>query len=131
MKEKYKLGTVIVERELDLSIGRKKQKVLVRIGKPKRCKDEKMDWYCPFQISGLDIEGIKVAFGIDSIQSLQLAMERIGAILQFRKSPRKLTWLDDERLGFPLPEIPEMFLKKERVWHKTLTKKSIAKKLKK
>ncbi|MBM9502133.1 hypothetical protein JWG44_17890 [Leptospira sp. 201903071] len=126
MREKFKLGTVIAKRELDLSQGKTKQKVIVKIGKPKPSEDKKMDWYCPFQIQGLGLDEIKVSFGIDSIQALQLAMEMIGSILRLhyqRINPGKLTWLNEENLGFPLPETPEMFLKKEIAWKKLLQRK--------
>ncbi|WP_016754739.1 hypothetical protein [Leptospira santarosai] len=58
MKQQYKLGTVIAERELSLKVGRKKQTVLIRIGKPKISNDPKMDWYCPFQISKIGLERV-------------------------------------------------------------------------
>ncbi|EMO73581.1 DUF6968 family protein [Leptospira santarosai] len=92
MKQQYKLGTVIAERKLSLKVGRKKQTVLIRIGKPKISNDPKMDWYCPFQISKIGLDTIKAAHGIDSIQALLLAMKMIEAILvHFQKSnPGKL-----------------------------------------
>ncbi|MDI7182678.1 DUF6968 family protein [Leptospira santarosai] len=128
MKQQYKLGTVIAERKLSLKVGRKKQTVLIRIGKPKISNDPKMDWYCPFQISKIGLDTIKAAHGIDSIQALLLAMKMIEAILvHFQKSnPGKLTWLNQEYLGFPLPETLETNLRKERVWRKTFKKKSVS-----
>ncbi|WP_241547874.1 hypothetical protein [Leptospira stimsonii] len=65
LKKKFKLGTVIPQRELEFSIGRKKQKIIVTIGKPKPAKEETMDWYCPFQIQGIGLEGIKGTFGME------------------------------------------------------------------
>ena len=36
-------------------------------------------WYCPWQIVGLGAEQVRAAYGIDAFQSLQLAMQMIGA----------------------------------------------------
>lgn len=45
-------------------------------------KIKKSDCYFLFQIQGLGLDKIKVSFGIDSTQALQLATEMIGSILR-------------------------------------------------
>ncbi|WP_408611671.1 DUF6968 family protein [Leptospira ainlahdjerensis] len=99
---------------------------MVTIGKPKPFKDEKIDPYCPFQIQGIGFDEIKAAFGIDSIQALQLTVEMIGSILRLHSqklNSGKISWQNKERLGFPFPDTPEIFLKKEIARQKLLQRK--------
>ncbi|WP_425460680.1 DUF6968 family protein [Leptospira gomenensis] len=84
-----------------------------------------MDWYCPFQISGIGSDKIKVTHGIDSIQALLLAIQIIGTILvvHFQNSnPGKLTWLNQEQLGFPFFDSPETNPEKVKAPHPILKK---------
>lgn len=130
---RYRLGAVIAERELDLKISsRKKAKVIVRIGKPKPDGKITADWYCPIQILGIGEDKVKSAFGIDSVQALEQAFQMISAILTLfyqRHHPGKLTWLGKSRLGFPLPETPDDYLRKERYWARLIKSKSKSKTL--
>lgn len=131
---KYRLGTIVAERELDLQVSpRKKAKVLVRIGKPKPDGKITDDWYCPIQILGLGEERVKAAYGIDAVQALEMAFLMISADLTLyfqRLHPGKLTWLGEHRLGFPPPETPDDYLRKERAWARFVQKKSKAKVIK-
>ena len=78
--------------------------VRVSIGKPQPFPENE-GYYCPFLISGVGRERIKCVGGVDAIQSLQLAMQMIGADLEFlrREKQTKLEWKGDPDggLGFP------------------------------
>jgi len=63
---------------------------------------------CPYQILGTGDEKVRYAGGVDAVQALQLAMEKIGAELYFkldRQLGGKLRWEAGQQgdLGFPLP----------------------------
>ncbi|MBS2033326.1 MAG: hypothetical protein JST54_35965 [Deltaproteobacteria bacterium] len=95
------IGPVFAERTFDL-VG-KRQKLVVKIGKPKRFRGGG-GFYCPFQFRGGGVNRIRYAGGVDAVQALQLAMERIGVDLRHFAPP--LTWdagMDGD-LGFPTPE---------------------------
>ncbi|WP_225913696.1 hypothetical protein [Leptospira yasudae] len=53
MKSKYKLGTVIAQREIRIQFGNEKYEITMRISKPKPHPETDLDWYCPFQILGI------------------------------------------------------------------------------
>ena len=95
---------IIATRELTLEDGKK---VTVVIGQPRKF-DEGDDYYCPFQISGIDNGRISYAGGIDAIQAFELALKKIGTILYTSEEAKsgKLTWDAgvDGYLGFPLPD---------------------------
>ncbi len=101
------VGDIFLTRELYL-IGETKRKILVKIGKPEKYPGSQ-DYYCPYQIIGLELESdkVKYAMGIDQIQAVQLTMERIGAVLYTSKEykEKSLRWIEDENcdLGFPVP----------------------------
>lgn len=78
--------------------------VLIRIGKP-RPYPEGDNSYCPFEIVGLEYEISSRAGGVDDVQSLQLAIERIGITLNTynQETGGNLFWFTegDPDLGFP------------------------------
>src|ERR1035441_6334435 len=67
----------IAERTLTATIDNKSFDILVRFGKP--LLHPKGDWACPYQIAGIGDEKVRLAFGIDAVQALQLAMLAAGA----------------------------------------------------
>jgi hypothetical protein len=97
------LEEIIVERRLSRGDGRP---VIVRIGKPVPYP-EGDNFYCPFDIAGLDRVILSRAGGVDGVQALQLAMQKIGVILQGhnKETGDGLFWLDgdDPDLGFGAP----------------------------
>lgn len=78
--------------------------VLVTIGKPVPTEDME-DYYCPFSIEFLGKKKISYAVGIDSVQALQLALQKIGVELDYLSMKRRVTisWLSDTpgETGFP------------------------------
>lgn len=127
-RPRHRLGTVIAERVLDLKSSlRSTTKVIVRIGRPRRDRQLTRDWYCPIRILGIGMDRVQVAYGIDSVQALQLAQTMIAATLVLyyqRLNPGTLTWLGNAHLGFPLPEMPDEFLKRERAGMRLIKKKA-------
>ncbi len=90
---------IIAERILRATIDDKSFDVFVRFGKP--ALHPKGDWACPYQITGIGDEKLHYAVGIDSVQSLQLAMFAVDADLSVFRKEVKLTFLDENHLGFP------------------------------
>jgi hypothetical protein len=97
------LEEIIVERRLSRGDGRP---VIVRIGKPVPYPDGD-NFYCPFDIAGLDRVILSRAGGVDGVQALQLAMRKIGVILKVHNEETGdgLFWLTggDPYLGFGAP----------------------------
>lgn len=73
-------GTVIAERVLQSS--KLTTQVRVRIGSPQ--KTTSGDFITPYQILGAGDEKVRFAAGLDSIQSLQLVLQMIGADIHYR-----------------------------------------------
>jgi len=90
---------VVAERALDAVIVDKPSEVRVRFGKP--FADPRGDWTCPFQIIGIGNNTVRLVGGIDAVQAFQLAMYMAGTLLQTCSAELKLTFLDDDHLGFP------------------------------
>lgn len=108
------LGSVIASRTLRART--QLDRVTVSIGAPKPYPDGK-DFYCPFRIEGLGDDRVKYAGGVDSIQALQLAMQRIGVELYASPRAPDLRWIDpdDLDLGFPVPDnLSDMVPKRRR-----------------
>jgi hypothetical protein len=123
--KKYTLGIVIAKRELEFTDNGLENKIIIKIGKPRKDRDINSGYYCPFIILGIGNENIQIAFGKDSVQSIELAFNMIGALMEVyyqKLYPNKITWNNDSRLGFPLPDTPEEILKKERQWKKKMNK---------
>ncbi|WP_061218538.1 DUF6968 family protein [Leptospira weilii] len=116
MKDPYKLGEIILEREIRFAIDKEKREVLIKIGKPKIHPEPDIGWYCPLQIIGIGPEKIHAALGFDSLDSVENGLKMIGGFLvrYFQKLyPTDLTWLNSEHLGFPSLETLENFAKEE------------------
>lgn len=99
------VGEIIAARELILSGS--ENKVTVIIGRPQRFPDA-IDYYCPYQISGLGESKVRYAGGIDTIQAFVLALQRVGVDLYTSKEAKAglLKWegSDKGNLGFPVPD---------------------------
>ena len=93
------VGQIVATRELDLEGG---GKVLITIGTPQMFP-EGTSFYCPYQIEGLRIQGVRYAGGIDAVQALQLAMNCIATDLYTSDAFKagKLRHLGMRNLGFP------------------------------
>jgi hypothetical protein len=96
------LGQVIATRVLALGGG---AQVTIRLGRPERFSDSE-DYYCPYEIRGMDAQHARYAGGVDSVQALDLALKAIGAILYTSREcqAKQLTWNGSEDLGFPVPD---------------------------
>jgi hypothetical protein len=92
---------IIARRELDLTTG---GKVTIIVGKPEQFPDG-IDFYCPYQITGLSNSRIRYAGGIDEIQALSLTLSKIGADLYTSDAYQSgtLMWNGLKNLGFPVP----------------------------
>lgn len=100
------LGDVVLTRKLFVG-GEHKREVVIKIGKPIELEGNG-DYYCPYQVVGIENDKIKYAIGIDGVQAMQLTLSRIGADLYTSEEGRKgnLRWIGDENgnLGFPVPD---------------------------
>ncbi|HNB25705.1 MAG TPA: hypothetical protein PLR41_02010 [Alphaproteobacteria bacterium] len=81
--------------------------VVVKIGRPAKFPDDG-GYYCPYQFLGLGDERVRYAGGADELQSVILALKKIGIELYTSAEYRcgRLYWLeqDNKDLGFPLPD---------------------------
>ena len=76
MRKPQKNGSgfrAIAERRFKVS-GLSSREVTIRIGIPER---EQRDSRCPFQVVGLSNDAVRYAYGVDSLQALNLAL--VGA----------------------------------------------------
>jgi len=98
------LGAIIAVRKYLADGGARS--VTVKIGKPEEMADHS-DYYCPFEIDGIGRGGIDHACGVDAIQALDLAMKKIGVILNFSPEAQaaRLSWDGGgDHFGLPLPD---------------------------
>jgi hypothetical protein len=97
------IGLQIATRELQVN----GKKVTVVIGRPEKFPDGQ-DYFCPYQILGMGDEKVSYAGGVDAVQSLQLALKKIGTDLYTSTEYRtkQLCWdgSDSGELGFPVPD---------------------------
>jgi hypothetical protein len=99
----------VVEREYRLTLkGRKRQKVLLRIGKPRPLPGGR-DYICVYQYTGLgNDDRTRFAGGVDSMQAILLAMQMALVELVCSAAYRSgtLTWEGsfDLARGLPLPD---------------------------
>jgi uncharacterized protein DUF6968 len=93
---------VIARREL-AALGRdgERRSVEVRLGKPIPSDRGGGEWACEVQIVGLGSERIKEAFGVDSVQAIQLALRLATIDLHSLAAAHalRLEWLGGE-IGF-------------------------------
>lgn len=78
--------------------------IRVRIGRPYPDPRPEWDWICPVQILGLGDEAVRNVYGIDAIQALTLALQKVAIDLTAAaRGGLELHWPDGPDLGFPLP----------------------------
>jgi hypothetical protein len=100
------IGETIATRKLLLLRERNstEEEVFVLLGKPQPLPDHK-DFFCPYQVKGAGDEKVRVAYGIDGFQALQLALSILSVELEIlnKELGGKLRWECDEKgwLGFP------------------------------
>lgn len=100
------VGEIIAERKLVLrGNSGPDREVFVLLGKPQLFSDSS-DYFCPYQINGIGEEKIKYMGGVDAFQAISYVLQALGAELQVlnRKESGKLSWDENESLGFPIPE---------------------------
>jgi hypothetical protein len=100
------LGPIVAERLLT-RVGRAGSPVRVRVGKPKKDRASG-DYFCPYRVEGLGRGQVQQAWGVDSVQALQSAMQAIRLVLEPHADA--LEWLGGQggTLGFP-KSIPDSF----------------------
>ncbi|MCR8638549.1 DUF6968 family protein [Leptospira interrogans] len=126
MKNTYRLGTIIAEREILFQVGKKKSEIHIKIGKPKLHPDPVIRWYCPLQIIGIGSEKVHGAFGSDSIRAIEMAFQMAGLLLvRDIQKLYNLNWLKPEHLYFPPPNNLEELSKNETHLQKKLKKHNI------
>ncbi len=91
-EEPIVFGRIIAEREY--RIGR--EKLVLQIGTPHQAS-WKTSFYCPFRFVRSGKTYTKRTFGVDAVQSLNLAFSIIKVVLE-TESP-KITWFAGERPG--------------------------------
>lgn len=71
------IDIVVASREFEIRLedGRT-ETYLVRVGMPYE-RDDGFDWCCPYELGTASSRRLRCAFGIDSIQALELAMKII------------------------------------------------------
>lgn len=99
-------GMIVAERTLTL-VGRTAAQVHVIIGKPRKDRGSS-DYFCPYRLEGLGDGQPQQAWGVDSVQALQSAMQAIR--VQLEPHTDELEWLGGRggSLGFP-KVIPDVF----------------------
>lgn len=99
-------GVIVAERTLTL-VGRTSAQVRVIIGRPRKDRGSS-DYFCPYRLEGIGDGQPQRAWGVDSVQALQLAMQAIRARLEPHTD--ELEWLGGRggSLGFP-KVIPDVF----------------------
>jgi uncharacterized protein DUF6968 len=95
------IADVFLEREFE--VDGLEGAVKLYVGKPQ--PDPRSDWYCEYQVVGTSYNKVHKAYGIDSIQALQLALIGANALLgSILKGEHKITWLGEDDLGLLMTE---------------------------
>lgn len=91
------IGVVIAERVFRLRDAKGESNVKILLGMPRNFPDSS-DFYAPYQIIGAGSERIRYAGGVDSLQSIELALQIICSEVEGIKSGKKgeLIWPIDE-----------------------------------
>src|SRR6185503_9048412 len=97
------LGLVIASRTLSsASNGR----ITIRIGQPYTPPDYGNNFCCPYQIDGVGDGKIRYGSGVDSLQSLFIALINISTDLYTSDEAQagQITWEGERDLGLPFAE---------------------------
>jgi hypothetical protein len=98
------LGDVILTRRLTLAGSQ--EPVVVQVGRPIAAADG-LEYRCPYSIRGLGSDRFSFGAGVDEVQALLLALNKIGIELYVSEAYRdRKLWLEagDPDLGFPVPK---------------------------
>jgi hypothetical protein len=93
---------IVLNRNLKIKTDAGEVDVPINIHQP---VEEEVDWKCEYEIGWPTSSRRSSAFGIDSIQSLLLAIQKIGIELYTSDAHKagKLAWLEQgDGYGFPL-----------------------------
>lgn len=91
----YPMTEVIAQRELTLTTPQGKSSVVMSIGRPALMKDGVGDWYCPYQVAGLDRDIQLFGVGVDSFQALAMAIAMLRDDAELFSREGNLRWLDE------------------------------------
>lgn len=100
------LGTIIAERVL-LFTEPGRTSARVRIGRPRKDRATG-DYFCPYLLKGLGDQRVSEAWGVDSLQALQNALQAIRLALEPHVNHLRWEGGQDGWLGFP-KAIPDLF----------------------
>jgi hypothetical protein len=93
----------ILDRTLRIDAEGHQAEVPIRIYRPVKAGDH---WHCEYEIGWPEYTRRSSAFGVDSIQSLLIALQKVGAEIYASEAHKsgKLSWLErGDGYGFPLP----------------------------
>jgi hypothetical protein len=78
------VGEVIAERTLILEQrGRRRKKIILRLGKPQMFPEGDPDYFCPYQILGFGEDEVRCVAGVDAFQAIHLVLIGIAIELHF------------------------------------------------
>ncbi|WP_257457767.1 DUF6968 family protein [Archangium lipolyticum] len=100
------LGTVIAERSLTI-VGQGDSLARIRVGKPRKDRATN-DYFCPFILLGVGEQKVRQAWGIDSMQALQNALQAIRIELASHADDLRWEGGQDGWLGFS-QTLPDLF----------------------
>jgi hypothetical protein len=91
------LGEVIAERRIEGRRGTRRDSIIISFGRPVRSKAPKDPWWTPFTIQGCGIDRFVPVAGVDSLQSLLLALDHATDLLSrdVRKLGVRVEWLGE------------------------------------
>lgn len=80
--------------------------VEVEIGKPEKSPQSNEEFLCSIRVKLPNSEQTETVYGIDELQTLQLALGHLGALLLRLDNSSDLRWVGDETgdLGIRIPE---------------------------
>lgn len=94
------------ERVLEVSTGADKpDRVTLRVAAPERDPLPGGDWRCRYAVLGLGDPVLRYAYGVDTLQALQLAMAGLANHVRAQavELGAELSWIGGEDLGLPKP----------------------------
>lgn len=100
------LDDPIATRVLRLAVGKRRSRIVqVFIGRPRRVLKEREEYHCQYEVVGLKKRVCSYAVGEDAVQALFLALVGAGGAVSASEEAMsgRLSWLNSQRLGFPLP----------------------------
>ena len=108
-----KLGDTILEREFESVDADGNQSIITfRLGIPYKSQDAKgiAQWRCAYQITGIGLETVHFAMGIDAIDALTTCLQLGDIFIRSYRNQRTITWLEQPDLHLvpcPVEELTE------------------------